>query len=144
MTTLTRWCVALGLTMLAATAAPAQPLPFDGPIRIVSGFPPGGSSDVLARLVADKMQASLGRAVIIETKTGAGGRIAAEFMKTVPSDGSTILLANTVMMVLLPLVEKVGYDPVRDFAPIARTGDYQIVLGTGPMTGAKDYAGLVA
>lgn len=127
-----------------AVTSHAQPLPFDGPIRIVCPYPPGGSSDVLARLVAEKMQASLGRSVIVENKTGAGGRIAAEAVKAAPADGSQILIANTVIMVLNPLVEKVGYDPVKDFAPIARAGDYQIPLVTGPMTGAKDFAGLVA
>ncbi|MBA3403914.1 MAG: ABC transporter substrate-binding protein [Gemmatimonadaceae bacterium] len=99
---------------------------------------------MLARLVADKMQASLGRPVLVENKTGAGGRIAAEGLKTAPADGSQIMIANIVMMVLNPLVEKVGYDPVADFAPIARAGDYQIPLATGPMTGAKDFASLVA
>ena len=125
-------------------SALAQPLPFEGPIRIVCPYPPGGSSDVLARLVADKMQTSLGRPVLVENKTGAGGRIAAESLKNAPADGSQILIANIVIMVLNPLVEKVGYDPVADFAPIARAGDYQIPLATGPMTGAKDFTSLVA
>lgn len=130
--------------LVAAVPAAAQTLPFEGAIRIVCPYPAGGSSDTLARLVADKMQAALGRSVIVENRTGAGGRIAAEYMKTVPADGSQILLANIVIMVLSPLSEKVGYDPVQDFAPITRTGDYQIPLATGPMTGAKDFAALAA
>jgi tripartite-type tricarboxylate transporter receptor subunit TctC len=137
------YCIAWACLMLAG-AAHAQTLPFEGPVRLICPYPPGGSSDTLARLVAEKMQGSLGRPVIVENKTGAGGRIAAEHMKTVPKDGSHILIANIVMMVLNPIVEKVGYDPVADFAPISLAGDYQIPLATGKLTGAKDFAELAA
>src|SRR5262245_40130516 len=131
--------------LLAPLPAWAQvALPFDGPIRIICPFPAGGSSDAMARLIADKMQATFGRSVIVENKTGAGGRIGAEYMKTVPADGSHVILATVSIMVLNPVQEKVGYDPIKDFVAIARAGDFQLPLATGPMTGAKDLAALIA
>jgi putative tricarboxylic transport membrane protein len=131
--------------LLAPLPAWAQvALPFEGPIRIICPFPAGGSSDAMARLIADKMQATFGRSVIVENKTGAGGRIGAEYMKTVPADGSHIILATVSIMVLNPVQEKVGYDPIKDFVAIARAGDFQLPLATGPMTGAKDLAALIA
>ncbi len=137
------WLAGAAAAVFPPSAALAQSLPFDGPIRIICPFPAGGSSDALARLVGDKIQASLGRSVIIENKTGAGGRIAVEYMKTAPADGSQIIVATVSIMVLTPMLEKVGYDPVKDFAPITIAGDFQIPLATGPMTGAKDFAALI-
>jgi tripartite-type tricarboxylate transporter receptor subunit TctC len=140
-----RFLILAALMFSFGSAAPAfaQPLPFEGPIRIISGYAPGGSSDTVARLVADKMQQSLKRPVLVENRTGAAGKIAAEAVKKAPHDGSQILLGNTVMMVLTPLTEKVDYDPLADFAPIARAGEYQIPLATGAMTHAKYFANLV-
>jgi tripartite-type tricarboxylate transporter receptor subunit TctC len=139
-------CVAalVGAALAPLPAAAQAALPFEGPIRIICPFPAGGSSDAMARLIADKMQATFGRSVIVENKTGAGGRIGAEYMKTVPADGSQIILATVSIMVLNPVQEKVGYDPIKDFAPIAHAGDFQLPLATGPMTGAKDLATLIA
>ncbi len=86
----------------AAIGSAQTALPFEGSIRIICPFPAGGSSDAMARLIADKMQATFGRSVIVENKTGAGGRIGAEHMKTVPADGSQIILATVSIMVLNP------------------------------------------
>jgi tripartite-type tricarboxylate transporter receptor subunit TctC len=134
-------------TVLAALllAAPgrAQPLGFEGPIHIVCGAAAGEPADLLARLIAEKMQASLKHPVVVENTTGADGKAAAAAVKSAPHDGSQILLGNIVTMVLAPLAGKVGYDPVQDFVPIARSGDYQIALATGALTGATNFHQLV-
>ena len=130
-----------------AGAGPArtQTLPFDGPIRIVSGFSAGGSQDTVARLIGDHIRQATGRAVIVENRTGAGSRLAAIAVKDAPADGSTILIANIVTMVLIPLqYADVKYDPLADFEPLARTTDYPNVFATGPATGATDLASLLA
>ncbi len=130
---------------LRSPAATAQSLPFEGPIKIVSGFSAGGSQDTVARLIGEHIRQKLGRAVVVENRTGAGSRLAAQAIKDGPADGSTILIANIVTMVLIPLqYADVKYDPIADFEPLARTTDFPNVFVTGPATGARDMAGLMA
>ena len=127
-----------GLAALVSAGAQAQELP-SGPIRIVAGFAPGGSSDAMARIVGDKIKDALGRTVVIENTPGASGRLAAEQIKNAPPDGSRILLANTVIMSLAPLVfSDTRYDPVKDFVAIGRTGEYPLALATGETTRAQN------
>jgi tripartite-type tricarboxylate transporter receptor subunit TctC len=83
--------------------------------------------------------------VIVENKAGAGGRLAAEDVKNAAPDGTTMLLANTSMMVLAPVsFTDLRYDPLADFAPVAGLADFQVALATGPMTGARTLADLLA
>jgi tripartite-type tricarboxylate transporter receptor subunit TctC len=132
-----------GLAALVSAGAQAQELP-SGPIRIVAGFAPGGSSDAMARIVGDKIKDTLGRTVVIENTPGASGRLAAEQIKNAPPDGSRILLANTVIMSLAPIVfSDTRYDPVKDFVAIGRTGEYPLALATGEMTRAKTLSELL-
>lgn len=108
-----------------------------GPLRIVVGYPAGGSADVLARVVADKLGAELKVPVIVENKVGAGGRVAAESMKSVAADGNTIMVGNIAVMTLARFsFRKLGYDGTRDFAPIAHAANFQLGFAAGPMTGA--------
>lgn len=110
-------CLAFGV----AVAASAQIDTTRGPLRLVVGYPAGGSADVQARTIADKLAAELGTTVIIDNRTGAGGAIAADYVRLAQPDGLTILLANTHMMVMLPLTTKsVRYDPVKDFKAVGR------------------------
>jgi len=92
---------ALLATTLVMGLAQAQ---VDKPIKILVGFPPGGSADMAARLVGERMSAELKQPVIIENKPGAGGRIAAEALKNAAADGTTLLLTPVVVPVLAPLV----------------------------------------
>lgn len=139
-----RLALGMGLAALSGLAARAQALPA-GPVRIVAGFPAGGSSDAMARLIAERLEAALGRRFIVENKAGAGGRIAAEEVKNAPPDGSVLLLANTSMMVLAPVTfTDIRYDAANDFAPVARLADFQVALATGQMTGARTLADLMA
>lgn len=133
-----------GLAALIVSAAQAQELP-PGPIRIVAGFAAGGSSDAMARIIGDRIKDSLGRTFVIENIAGASGRLAAEQVRNAPPDGSRILLANTVIMSLAPIVfSDMRYDSLADFVAIGRTGEYPLALATGSMTGASTLAELLA
>ena len=116
-----------------------------GPIRILVGFATGGTTDVAARLMADRFRDALGQPVVVENKAGAGGRIAAEALKSAAPDGSTLLLVPIVVPVLAPLVFKqLGYDPVKDFAPVAHVANYQFGLAVGATHPARTVPELIA
>lgn len=125
--------------VLAAAAAPlaarAQDKP---PVRILVGFPPGGSADIVARLIADKMRASLGQNVLIDNKPGAAGRVALGELKRAAPDGQTLCLQPSGALVVSPwLYKNLGFDPVRDFTPVARvvTFDFAVTAGPGAPSG---------
>jgi tripartite-type tricarboxylate transporter receptor subunit TctC len=127
--------------LLSSQVASAQ----TAPIRIVVGFPPGGSSDVTARLVAEKMQASLGAPVIVDNKPGAGGRIAAQGVKEAAADGTTLMLAPFAVMVVQPAVfRSIKYDTTADFTPIGNVVNFPLALAAGPATPATSVQELVA
>ena len=120
-------------TALAATLAgfgtAAQAQGDNKTIRILVGFPPGGSIDIVARLLADKMKDELKTNVIVENRAGAGGRIAAELLKSAPADGSTLMLTPVVVPVLAPLVfSKLNYNPATDFAPVGHVCNFNFAL----------------
>lgn len=108
-----------------ACTAPAQVPTSKGALRLIVGYPAGGSADVQARTLADKLAAELGVPVVVENRTGAGGQIAADYVRAAPADGLTVLLANMHMMVMLPLTSKsVHYDPVKDFQAVGRIATF--------------------
>jgi tripartite-type tricarboxylate transporter receptor subunit TctC len=115
-----------------------------GPIKIVVPYPAGGGSDVVARLIADKLKDSLGQAVIVENKTGAGGRIGTEYVKGQPADGATMLLVNPALFVVAPVVfSKLGYDPDVDFAPVSLITKYQFCVSVPAVSAITDVKGLI-
>ncbi|MGZ8262746.1 MAG: Bug family tripartite tricarboxylate transporter substrate binding protein [Burkholderiales bacterium] len=133
MSTLPRILFAI-LGLALAAYASAQ----DGPIRILVGFPPGGESDVIARLVADRMRASLSAPVIVENKPGASGMIAAEALKNAAPDGKTLMISPIAVTVFAPLTHtKLRYDPIKDFAPVSLAANFQMALAVGPGSAAK-------
>ncbi|MGZ8203410.1 MAG: Bug family tripartite tricarboxylate transporter substrate binding protein [Burkholderiales bacterium] len=133
MSTLPRIIFAI-LGLALAAYASAQ----DGPIRILVGFPPGGESDVIARLVADRMRASLSAPVIVENKPGASGMIAAEALKNAAPDGKTLMISPIAVTVFAPLTHtKLRYDPIKDFAPVSLAANFQMALAVGPGSAAK-------
>jgi tripartite-type tricarboxylate transporter receptor subunit TctC len=138
------YLAALTFALLEPPGAQAQ-VALKGPVRIIVGFAPGGSSDIAARMLADKLKDSLGAAFIVENRVGAGGRIAAEALKNAAPDGTTFLLTPVVVPVLAPLVYKqLSYDPAKDFAPVAQVATYQFALAVGPNHPAKTVAEFVA
>ncbi|HZQ62637.1 MAG TPA: tripartite tricarboxylate transporter substrate-binding protein, partial [Casimicrobiaceae bacterium] len=115
----TRRAALFALLMLAVTPALAQ-VKFDRPVRLLVGFPPGGTADIIARVVADKLPASVGQPVIVENRPGAIGRIAADAVKNAAPDGTTLLVMPIGPMTVAPHVYKdLGFDPLKDFAPVA-------------------------
>jgi tripartite-type tricarboxylate transporter receptor subunit TctC len=115
-----------------------------GPIKIVVPYPAGGGSDVVARLIADKLKDSLGQTVIVENKPGAGGRIGTEFAKGQPADGATMLVVNPALFVVAPIVfSKLAYDPDTDFAPVSLITTYQFCVSVPQISEIKDVKGLI-
>lgn len=134
----------LGIGLAAATAAGVV-APFiaraqnDKPLRVLVGFPAGGSVDVVARVVAEKLRDEIKRPVVIDNRLGAGGRIAAELLKSSAPDGNTIMAAPMVVPVLAPMVfHKLSYDPEKDFSPIVRLSDFGFGLAVANITPAKN------
>ena len=117
-------CVALH----AAQSARAQNYP-SKVIKMVVPAGPGGPTDVLARLVAERMAATLGQSVIIDNRGGAGGAIAAKAVAGADPDGYTLLFGNTATLANIPAVSKsAGYDPIRNFAAVAKVMDSYMIL----------------
>jgi tripartite-type tricarboxylate transporter receptor subunit TctC len=99
------------------------------PLRIVYPFAAGGSGDAVARLVAEHLHKGFGRPVIVENKTGAGGRIGAQAVKQAPADGTVLLLAGSSQLTLQPHTTiDLGYDPFADFAPVSQLVTFDIAL----------------
>lgn len=113
--------MALALAGLAQAQVPKD----RGAVKLVVGFPAGGSADVLARIMADKLKEELGVPVVVDNRAGAGGQIAADYVKGQPGDGLTILLGTSHMMVMAPLtVKSIRYQAARDFKPVARIASF--------------------
>jgi tripartite-type tricarboxylate transporter receptor subunit TctC len=106
----------------AALAAPvlvaAQPYP-SKPVRIIIPFPPGGATDIAGRYIAQKLGEALGQQGVPDNRGGANGTIGLELTAKAPPDGHTLVLGQTGNLAISPGLTKVGYDPVRDFAPIS-------------------------
>ncbi|HYC47126.1 MAG TPA: tripartite tricarboxylate transporter substrate binding protein [Burkholderiales bacterium] len=129
---------------LACAAAGAQTYPTK-PVRMIVGFSPGGSTDVTARLVANKLTDIWKQQVIVENRPGAGGNIGAELVARAAPDGHTLLVATTgVMSVNHKLYRTLGYDAIRDFAPITQFGDLPLILVVHPSLPATSVKELIA
>ena len=137
-----------GLALLLAgslIAAPAQAAFPDRPVRIIIGFPAGGPLDGHARLLAERLQQSLGQPIVIDYKPGAGGAIGAEFVARATPDGHTLLLANTGVMVINPaLYPRLPYTMLRDLIPVARTAQQPLALVVHPSVPARDLTEFIA
>lgn len=107
-------------------------------LRVVTGFPAGGGSDAVARLVSDSLREVHGIVSLVENRVGAGGRIAIEHVRSATVDGSVMLLVPDATMFLYPHVYRsLGYDPARDFTPVARLASLSITMFVGPSVPAE-------
>jgi tripartite-type tricarboxylate transporter receptor subunit TctC len=121
---------ALALVLSAGVASvQAQAAWPQKPIRIVVPFAPGGNTDSIARVIAERFTQSLGQAVVVDNKVGAGGAIAAEFVAKAPADGYTLLMAAMPVMAVLPVISKTKFDPLKDFVPVSNVGSNPFVMG---------------
>ena len=130
--------------MSLATPASAQPFP-NKPLKIVVGFPPGGGSDLMARIVAEKMSVMLKQPVIVDNKPGAGSTIAATFVSRAAPDGYTMLFGQAANVGVAPaIMNTLTYDPLKDFAPITRLVSAPLVLVGPADLPAKNLKELIA
>lgn len=108
------------LLMLSLVFSCTMSIAQSTPIRLMVGFPAGGGTDAIARLLGEQLSQTLGIPVIIENRAGAGGQIAAQALKTAPADGSVLFLSHDHTISILPLInQKAGYVPAKDFVPVA-------------------------
>ncbi len=137
------------LPLLAAVGAfsvpvQAQDFPPKKPVSLVVGFAAGGAADTAARLIAKKLGDNIGQTVIVDNKPGVGGNIAHQFVANAPADGSILLFGSVGPLTIAPHMMKVGYDPVRDLAPITMGVNFPNVLVVHSGVGVKTLAEYVA
>jgi len=138
----------LGATLAAAalalaTTVAAQTYP-TRPVRIVVPLPPGGSNDLLARIVAEKLAPALGQPVVVDNRPGASGNIGTEIVARSAPDGHVLLMANTAHVINPSLFARLPYDPIRDFAPVALMSSVHFALVIHPSVPARSVKEFIA
>jgi tripartite-type tricarboxylate transporter receptor subunit TctC len=133
-------------TFLSASDGVAQPGKFpDKPIKMVVGFSAGGGTDVVARILAQKMTEGMGQSVVVENRTGASGMIAGEAVAKSPPDGYTLMMGSQTTLAVAPtLYRKVTLDPARDFAGVAMGAISPLVLVVHPSVAAQSVNDVIA
>ena len=119
------------LCWLALGAAHAQGYP-NRPVRVIVPWPPGQATDISARIVAQKLQESLGQPFVMENKPGAGGSIGTDTVAKSPGDGYTLLAASSGPISIMPNLQKIPYDPLKDLAPVSLICTNAFALVTNP------------
>lgn len=137
------FCTALFLCMAWGSAI-AQTIATNAPIRILVGAPAGGSTDTMARVVAQAMGQQLGRTVVVENRPGAGGNLAAEAVARAAPDGQTLLMSFTSHAINASLYPKLSFDPVKDFTPLTLVSTSPSVLVAHPSLPANSVTELIA
>jgi len=131
--------LALALSCGLAAAQNAKP------IKLMVGFPPGGGTDAVARILAEKLKDELGTTVVVENKPGAGGQLAAQALKAAPADGTVLFLSHDHTISILPLVVKnPGYDSAKDFVPVAGFATFVNAFAVSGGTPAKSFTDYLA
>lgn len=138
-----KYVAALAVTLGSCLGASAQTYP-SKPITLVVPFAPGGTVNLMGRILATRMSERLGQTVIVDNKAGAGGSIGASFVAKAPADGYTLIFATQGQQSIQPLLsKKLPYDALKDFAPIALFSTVPNVLAVSPDTPAKNVAELL-
>lgn len=135
--------VALALMLASAMEVSAQSWPVR-PVRIVMPFPPGGGTDIMGRLLAKRFTETLGQTFVAENRPGAGGLIGAEIVARSPPDGYNILVTTASLSVNVNLHKKLGFDPVKDLAPVSWLTSVPLMLVVHPSVPARSPQELVA
>ena len=133
----------VALACLCGSSAWAQEYPAKQ-VRLVLPFPPGGGSDIIARVVAQKLTGALGQPVIVDNRAGASGNIAAEIVAKSPADGYTLLFGNSSLSISPAVFQKLNYDPVRDLTAISMASSYPFALAAHPSLPVRSVKELVA
>jgi tripartite-type tricarboxylate transporter receptor subunit TctC len=140
-----RSCLKMLTAGVAATALPAYAAWPDKPIKIVVTFPAGGASDIVARIMAEQLAKSLGQAVVVDNRPGAGGSVGGSLVAQSPADGYTLMLANSTPLSIGPFaLDKQPYDPVEAFTHIASVGAAPCVIMANPSSGPRVITGIEA
>ena len=134
--------IMLGASLIVVQAALAQDWP-QRPVKIVVPYAPGGNTDAIARITAERLTTVLGQQVIVENRAGAGGATAADFVAKSPADGYTLFVAALSQFGPVPLTQKVNYDPQKDFTPIANIAANGFVIAVNPGLPVSDLKGFV-
>jgi len=131
------------LLAVAATSAFAQGYPTK-PAKVVVPYPPGGPTDIVARVVSQKLSEQMGQQFIVENRPGAGGNIGAEAVAKSPADGYTLLVATTAHAINPSLFKNLGYNLTKDFAPVSLLTSGPLVIVANPSVPAKNVKELIA
>jgi tripartite-type tricarboxylate transporter receptor subunit TctC len=131
------------LAALLTSLAVAQTYPAR-PVRLIIPFPPGGSNDIVGRMIAAQLGERLGQQVVVDNRGGAGGTIGSELASTAPADGYTLLLISTAYAFNTSIYRKLPYDPVRSFVPVALLGSGPGVLVVNPGLPVNSVSDLIA
>ena len=139
-----RITIAIAAVCLCASGVHGQAYPAK-PIRMMVGFAPGGGTDIVGRIVAQKLGEALGQQIIVDNRAGASGQLAAELVAKAAPDGYTIMMAHIAAISILPsLVTKLPYDPLKDFAPVSLAAIGPNLLVVHPSVPAKSVKELIA
>ena len=134
--------IRLAATLLAALAVNASAAWPEKPVKVLIGYAPGGSTDVVARLVGNRLGEKLGQPIVIENKPGGAGDFAAELMLQAPPDGYTLMMSTVALHAINAGLYKQRFDPVADFTPIAFVCSYPMIMIGSPQTSFKTIAEL--
>lgn len=139
----------IGVVCAALCAAAASPLAWandypNKPVKLVVPYPPGGPTDIVARVVAQKLQEQMGQFFLVENRPGAGANIGAEAVARSPADGYTLMVATTAHAINPSLFAKLSYSITKDFAPISQLTSGPLVIVTNPATPANNVKELIA
>ena len=133
--------IAVWIGMPIAQAQPSS----SKPIRLVVGYPPGSSSDLMARMLAKSWSDTLGVSVVVENKAGASGTLAAAMVARAPADGTTLLYGLQDSQIIFPLLKKdISYDPQKDFTSLAKAAEFNLMIAANPAAGIKTLQELIA
>jgi tripartite-type tricarboxylate transporter receptor subunit TctC len=138
-----RYSLLAAAVVVATTAALAQGWP-QRPVKVLVPFAAGGNIDVMGRLASSRLSEAFGQQFVVENRVGGNGVIAAEAVARAPADGNTLLWASTSVIAIFPAITKVGYDPVKDLAPVSLFGIAPQVLIVNPKIPAQSVPEFVA
>lgn len=130
--------------LLGALLMPAAMAWSDKPIKVLVPAPPGGTIDVIARMMTDQLAQDIGQPLVVDNKPGAGGGIAVQALRSAPADGLTIMVTASNVLTEIPHVIKSGFDPLKDVRPVGILARSNLVMVAAPNVPAKDFKGFVA
>ena len=139
------WFVGVcGMGLIAAGSVLAQPAFPNKPIRMVVPFPPGGTLDVLARVISEKLSANMGQPAVVENRPGASGAIGAEMVSKAPPDGHILMIFSNTLVTLPSLRRDLPFDPLKDFSPVIEVAATPTVLVVHPSFPARNLTEFIA